>query len=44
MQLTTTIWHSKAFRTALALLFAASLIVGVISGELTLIRIETATL
>jgi hypothetical protein len=44
MRLTTILWNSKAFRTALALLFIASLILGVISGELTLIRIESATL
>ena len=37
-------WHSNALKTGLTLVFLASLIAGVIAGELTLIRIESATL
>jgi hypothetical protein len=36
--------HSSAFKTGLMLLFAASLILGVLAGELTLIRIESSAL
>jgi hypothetical protein len=36
--------HSNALKTGLMLVFLASLIAGVLAGELTLIRIESATL
>lgn len=36
--------HSNAFKTGLMLLLAASLILGVLAGELTLVRIESSTL
>ncbi len=37
-------WHSNLLKAALMLAFLASLIAGVLAGELTLIRIESATL
>lgn len=37
-------WHSNVLKTGLMLVFLASLIAGVLAGELTLIRIESATL
>ena len=37
-------WHSNILKTGLMLVFVASLIAGVLAGELTLIRIESATL
>ena len=37
-------WHSNALKTGLILVFLASLVAGVLAGELTLIRIESATL
>jgi hypothetical protein len=36
--------HAWIYRTALFLIFAASLVAGISSGETTLIRIESATL
>jgi hypothetical protein len=37
-------WHSNSLKTGLMLVFIGSLIAGVLAGELTLIRIESATL
>jgi|GEM_PF-2104936 hypothetical protein len=37
-------WHTLTFKTGLIILFLACLVAGVLAGELTLIRIESATL